>query len=132
MKLLLDTHILLWWYLDDPKLPDGYVKLLEVSESRNETLALSIISLWEIAKLVSLNKLRINFSLDQWFQEIEEDPGLKVLPLNSRIILESTHLGTAFHKDPADQLIAATARCHELRLMTVDERIIESSAVAIA
>ena len=132
MKLLLDTHILLWWYLDQPTLPDRYVKLLTEAEEHNNALALSVMSLWEIAKFVEVGKLNITFSLDQWFQELEEDPGLKILPLNGRIILESTRLGPAFHKDPADQLIAATARCHELRLMTVDEKIIKSATVAIA
>jgi PIN domain nuclease of toxin-antitoxin system len=41
-------------------------------------------------------------------------------------------LGANFPKDPVDQLIAATARCHELRLMTADERIISSGVVSIA
>ncbi len=132
MKFLLDTHILLWWYLDHPKLSRHYADLLTKAEQSREELGISVMSLWEISKLVSANRILISFSLDQWFQELEEDGLFKVLPLNGRIILDSTRLGNGFHKDPADQLIAATARCHELRLMTVDERIVSSKVVAIA
>ncbi len=132
MKLLLDTHIFIWWYLDHPQIPKAYLKLLSETEQRREDLGLSIISLWEIAKLVSLNKIKISFSLDQWFEEIQEDPGIQVLPLNGRIVLESARLGTSFPKDPADQLIAATARYHELRLLTLDDGILQSGVVAIA
>ena len=132
MKLLLDTHILIWWYLDQPQLPEKYVTMLSDTKTRDAGLALSVISLWEIAKLVASKKLEVTISLDQWFEALAEDPVIKILPLSGSIILESTRLGPAFPKDPADQLIAATARCHELRLLTLDKRIIESSAVALA
>lgn len=132
MKYLLDTHILIWWYEDNPKLPKKYVQLLSEAEKTNEFLGLSIFSFWEIAKLVQGGAFQTSLSLDRWFQELEEDPLLKKLPLTGTIILDSIHLGASFPKDPSDQLIAATARCHELRLMTVDERIVKSGVVAIA
>lgn len=132
MSLLLDTHILLWWYLDRPELPERYAKLLETAEQNNEDIHVSIMTLWEIAKLVHLGKIEISFSLDQWFQELAQEDGLQILPLSPTIILESNRLGENFHRDPSDQLIAATARCHGLRLMTVDQKIIQSKVVAIA
>jgi PIN domain nuclease of toxin-antitoxin system len=132
MKLLLDTHIFLWWCLGHPDLPEKYLNLLNQAEQTEQKVYLSVISLWEVAKLVSLNKLKINFALDPWFQELEEDPQLEILPLSGRIILESLRLGPVFPKDPADQLIASSARCYELHLLTVDERIIDSKTVAIA
>ena len=55
-----------------------------------------------------------------------------VLPLNGAVILESSRLGIAFPKDPADQLIVATARHHGMQLMTVDEGIIKSGKVLVA
>lgn len=131
MRFLLDTHILLWWYLDQPEIPSKFLPLLEEAKRRGEGVGLSIISLWEIAKLVSLGKLEMTVSLDLWFEELENDPVLKILPLNARIILESTKLGLDFPKDPADQLIVATARCQGLRLMTADERILRSGGVAL-
>ena len=54
-----------------------------------------------------------------------------MLLLTGRIAAESTRLGSAFPNDPADQLIAATARCHGLMLLTADERIVESGVVAV-
>jgi PIN domain nuclease of toxin-antitoxin system len=130
MRILLDTHILLWWLLDHPDLPARSRTILENAES--ERFCLSVISLWEIAKLESAGRIRITNSIDAWFENLESHPSLEILPLNSKIILESTRLGDRFHKDPADQLIAATARCHGLKLMTLDERIRRSGAVAIA
>ncbi|MBI2336959.1 MAG: type II toxin-antitoxin system VapC family toxin [Deltaproteobacteria bacterium] len=131
MKILLDTHILLWWYLDSPKISTEYLRILEQKEAQEQPIGLSIISLWEISKLVSLGKFKINFSLDQWFFDLEEDPLLQIYPLSAGVILESNRLGNEFPKDPADQLIAATARYHELHLMTVDKLIIQSKMVAV-
>ena len=132
MKLLLDTHILLWWYLDSPEIPKKHLVQLNEAEGKGEPLGLSIISLWEIAKLVSSGKIQVSFSVDHWFQQLEDDPIVRILPLSSSIILESVRLGEKFHKDPADQLIVATARFYGCRLMTVDERIVNSGTVLLA
>lgn len=131
MKYLLDTHILIWWAVDQSKLPKKYHTILQDLESEEARAGISVMSLWEISKLVQYEKLRFSFSLDQWFADIEEHPRLQVLPLNSRIILEATRLGPHFHKDPADQLITATARTHGLQLLTMDEKIISSGIVSI-
>jgi PIN domain nuclease of toxin-antitoxin system len=132
MRLLLDTHILIWWQLDRPELPAKYRTILETAEAKQEKFCLSVISLWEIAKLESSKRIQVLGSVDTWLEELESHSSIEILPLNSRIILESTRLGDGFHKDPADQLIAATARCHGLKLITVDERIRSSGVVAIA
>jgi len=132
MSLLLDTHIFVWWNLNRAEMPGRYDDLLSDAEGKKGHLALSIVSFWEIAKLVQLRRFSLNISLDQWFQEIDENPMIQVLPLSSRIILESMRLGSSFPKDPMDQMIAATARCHDLRLVTVDDKIIKSGVVAIA
>lgn len=132
MNLLLDTHIFLWWNLNRAEMSERYLDLLHDAEMKNRQMALSIVSFWEIAKLVQLRRFSINISLDQWFQEVEENPLIRILPLSSRIILESMRLGSNFPKDPMDQMIAATARCHDLRLVTVDGKIIKSGVVSIA
>jgi PIN domain nuclease of toxin-antitoxin system len=132
MRLLLDTHILIWWQLDRPELPAKYRTILENAEAEQEKFCLSVISLWEIAKLESSKRIHVLGSIDTWLEELESHSSIEILPLSSRIILESTRLGGRFHKDPADQLIAATARCHGLKLVTADERIRNSGVVAIA
>lgn len=120
---LLDTHILLWWRLESPRLPKAHSHLLAELEKSGEPAAISAITLWELAKMVELGRLDIDHSLDLWLEEIENHPLLSVVPITARIAAESVRLGAGFHKDPADQIIVATARCLNLRLLTVDERI---------
>lgn len=131
MKFVIDTHILLWWYLNKSELPQNYRTTLLDLEQKGEEIGISVISLWEIATLVAGNKYEIKLSLDKWFEELEEDEMVKILSLNRHIILDSKQLGKTFPKDPADQLIAATARYHGLPLMTVDDRIRKSGMVAL-
>ena len=131
MKYLLDTHVLLWWYQNGPELSEEYAAILDSTEEQGEVLALSVMSMWEIAKLVQLQRIEVSFALDSWFRDLEDDPQIEVLGLNGEIILESTRLGEQMHKDQADQLIVATARCYNLRLLTHDSRIRSSGAVIV-
>lgn len=131
MRFLLDTHVLVWWYQASPDLPDSYKQLLMSAEKGNEPVGVSIISLWEIALLESRGRIRFSASVDQWFLSLEKSSWLHILPLKSSIVLESTRLGEEFHKDPADRMIVATARCEKLKLLTVDEKICKSGLVAI-
>jgi PIN domain nuclease of toxin-antitoxin system len=132
MTLLLDTHIVVWWWLDDPALPGPFGRMLDDAVGSGSTVAVSAISLWEIAMLTSRGQLRVGASVDAFVDDVEGHPAVRILPLTGRIALESTRLGEAFPRDPADRIIAATARCHALRLMTADARIRDSKAVALA
>jgi PIN domain nuclease of toxin-antitoxin system len=116
--------------LDDGPLSPEQVRALESAESTGQRLGISAISLWEISKLHEKGRIRLHISVDDFLTGLETHPGLEVLPLSSRIALESTRLGPRFHQDPADQLIAATARVHGMRLATVDRRIRDSGAVS--
>lgn len=90
-----------------------------------DTLALSDISLWEAAKLVELGRLELSISLEEFF-EISITPELTVLPVTALIARRVATLEeSGFHKDPADQLIVATALVHGLRLISNDPRIRE-------
>ena len=131
MRYLLDTHVAIWWLMDDRKLPKIHAKTLERCERSGTPVGLSVISLWEIARLVERGRLELAQSVDESIEQLETSSFMTVLPLSGRVAIESTRLGGRFHSDPIDQLIAATARCHGLTLLTVDERIIESGVVAI-
>lgn len=131
MKLLLDTHVLVHWLLDHP-LVATYRVALDQALGRDEKVAISDISLWEIAKLVERGRLRMRGSVDSMLEQVEEHDAIAVLPMTARIALESTRLGAAFPRDPADQIIAATARCHRLSLMTLDDAIRAAGVVALA
>lgn len=58
-------------------------------------------------------------------------PGIKLLPLSPEIAIESTQLPGTFHKDPADQIIVATARINNCRLLTVDAKILSYAHVQL-
>jgi PIN domain nuclease of toxin-antitoxin system len=122
--LILDTHILIWWLHN---LMDGLTKsqrnVLSEAESREEPLGVSAITLWEIAMLLQRGRIGIKKSLDEFLEEIDSHPLLAILPLTRKVAAESVRLGDGFHRDPADQIIVATARCHGLTLITADERI---------
>ena len=124
MSLILDTHILLWWLKDVPgKLSKAQNHALAEASVRGEPAALSAISLWELAMLLNRGRVNITESLDEWLGEIETHPLLMVLPLTTAIAIESVRLGADFNRDPADQIIVATARHHGLTLVTADDRI---------
>lgn len=131
MKYLVDTHVVVWWLIDDAKLPRRHARVLERCERSGATVGLSAMSLWEIAKLTARGRLDLKRSLDESLEELESSAPFEVLPITSRVAVESTRLGARFPADPVDQIIAATARCHGLTLLTADERIVESGVVPI-
>src|SRR5262245_383877 len=100
--------------MDDRKLSKEHAKILERCERSGTTVALSAMSLWEIAKLVERGRLELTQSVDDSVEQLEMSSLVSVLPLTGRVAIESTRLGGRFHSDPIDQIIAATARCHGL------------------
>lgn len=105
------------------QLPKSDEQWLADIEARGEPAGISAITLWELAKMVARGRLEIERPLDVWLEELENHPLICVYPVSARIAAESVRLGQDFHKDPADQIIVATALCHGLRLITADQRI---------
>jgi PIN domain nuclease of toxin-antitoxin system len=131
LTLAFDTHTLVWWLTGDKRLTAPQLAALQRAESRGDRIGVPAICFWEIAKLVERGRLELEVPADEVFDEIEEHPTIHVLELSARIALESTRLGPGFHSDPADQLVAATARVHGLKLVTSDERIRSSRVVGV-
>jgi PIN domain nuclease of toxin-antitoxin system len=123
MRILLDTHILIWWRLDSKELSRAQVRRLQDLENRQMPVAISAVTLWEIAMLSSRGRIEMHEPMDIWLEEVEKHPLIEVLPLTARIAAESVSLGPDFHNDPADQIIVATTRIHGRTLMTSDDRI---------
>jgi PIN domain nuclease of toxin-antitoxin system len=128
-RLLLDTHIVVQWLADAERLTREQTRTLDGAVRRMEPIALSAISLLEIAVLAGERKLRLQCSLDEFFDELRSDPRFRVLPITYEIAADVADLGNL--RDPADRAIVATARVHRLRLVTSDQRIIESKLVAV-
>ena len=130
ISFLLDTHILVWWRLDFTKLSRAQGQVLDDLEERGQPVGLSAISLRELAKMIQRRRLTIDMSLESWLADIASHPLLTIFPLTPEIAADSVRLGDEFPRDPADQIIAATARHHGLKLLTSDDRIRKSGKVA--
>lgn len=128
--ILLDTHIWVWWVNQGSSLTLRQQKLIGAEQANG--LGVSIISCWEVAKLVELGRLQLTIPLTDWLTQALAQPGIRLLDLTLPIIVESTQLPGNFHRDPADQLIVATARIYDLQLLTVDSRILEYPHVRLA
>lgn len=120
--ILLDTHIWVWWVLGNDKLKPRHEDRLR--EAEKEGLGVSIMSCWEVAKLVELKRLELPLSLDDWLTAALRYPGVELLDLSVPVVVEATRLPGDFHRDPVDQLLVATARCHEIALATADAAIL--------
>ena len=121
--IILDTHIWVWWVHADKQLTPSQSEALQASES--EMIGVSAISCWEIAKLVELGRLELPVSLEKWFEQALDYPGICLLELTPEIAIESTRLPGEFHRGPADQMIVATARIFDCSLVTSDQRIVK-------
>ena len=121
--ILLDTHIWVWWVHRHERLSVEHVRWIQENEGNG--LGISVISCWEVAKLVELNRLLLPLPVEEWFDYALTYPGIRLLDLTPHIALEATRLPPPFHRDPADQIIVATARWHDCPLLTVDQRILD-------
>ena len=128
MPTLLDTHAWMWWVNEDSRLSRRARAAIEVAQSQDD-LWLSLISLWEVAKKVEKGQLVLDRPLDQWLDDATALPGLHLWDLTRPILIQSCQLPQAFHGDPADQMIVATARNYGAILVTIDKRICAYSHV---
>jgi PIN domain nuclease of toxin-antitoxin system len=112
VKLLLDTHILLWWLEDNPLLPESLRKLIRDPEN---TIFISAVALWEIWLKQSLGKLK----LPPNFKELLELEEFENLPLTARQAVAVANLPW-HHQDPFDRMLVAQAQVERLTLLSVD------------
>lgn len=120
--IVLDTHIWVWWVHGNERLTASQLAVIQDHES--DVIGISAISLWEIAKLVENGRLELPVSVEKWFTQALSYPGVQIIELTPAIAAESTRLPGEFHRDPADQIIVATARIMKCKLVTSDERIL--------
>jgi PIN domain nuclease of toxin-antitoxin system len=119
--LLLDTHIWIWLSLEkNDKISTKSNKAISSSDYR----WISAISCWELAKLVEKKRIGFSIPLIAWIRRSLNEFNIRVADLSPEIAVESTVLRD-FHKDPADQIIVATARILSMRLVTADRQILD-------
>jgi PIN domain nuclease of toxin-antitoxin system len=121
---LLDTHVWLWLVAGSSDLSSRARHAIDGAAAAG-TLRIAAISLWEVALLASHGRIVLGKSIGLWLEEALADPGPVIDPLTPEIATESYALPEAFHRDPADRLIVATARVANATLMTRDRRILD-------
>ncbi|MBA3869404.1 MAG: type II toxin-antitoxin system VapC family toxin [Anaerolineae bacterium] len=127
MKLLLDTHVFLWWYGERAKLSP---KVLALCEDVTNDLYLSLASLWEIQIKLQIGKLKLSDPLDQILAYELHINSLKLLPIHATHIYGLANL-PAHHRDPFDRILIAQAQVESLTLLTQDTLITQYPIVTI-
>jgi PIN domain nuclease of toxin-antitoxin system len=121
--ILLDTHTWIWSHSATKLLSDTVKKLIK--KTLTDQRAIASISIWEFAMMVAKGRIHVKIDPKLWLDSAIKNSGLKVIELSPEIALESCSLPGDFHKDPADQIIVATARIHNLTLLTKDRKILD-------
>lgn len=127
--ILLDTHIFVFWINESEQLRPATRLLIE---GESDSIMISSITLWEVAKLVQLGRLQLSMPATEWLDQALAYPKVQVVPLSPAIAIESTVLPQPFHKDPADEIIVATARMLGCPIVTYDGKILAYPFVALA
>ena len=122
MRLLLDTHIWIWFVTGSPRL-----KVLQALRDSNNELWLSPLSTWEVLTLEKKKRIVLDREPDEWVRNATA--GTREAPLTHQIVVAAQDL--ALHNDPVDRLLAATALVSDLTLVTADERLMELRSIKI-
>lgn len=128
-RLLLDTHVLVRWLSNSKKLSREQGNALGRAVQRSEPVAISAITLMEVALLTSEGKLVLQIDLSDFFQNLRSNPVFRLFPLSYEVASDLATLRLL--RDPADRAIVATARVNRLTLLTSDQRIIDSNVVPV-
>jgi len=120
MKLLLDTHILLWSLSGSEKLP---TRIKNALEKKSNDLWLSPITTWEVLMLCEKGRIKVDHKDSvKWINEILKTLPFSEAPLNHEVAIRSRQIDLP-HQNPADRFLVATALVYGLKLLTVDQKI---------
>jgi PIN domain nuclease of toxin-antitoxin system len=119
MRLLLDTHTLIWWLIEDPSLPVSARKLIG---SRNSQVLVSAVSAWEIATKVRLGRLEVATDLARDFSGYLAQERFESLSISTEHGIRAGSLPGA-HKDPFDRMLVAQAQIESLVIVSNDEQL---------
>ena len=128
MRYLLDTHILLYWLEGGKRLSRQQKRIIDRANPERPLLV-SDITLWEIATLYELGRIRLELPLRDWLEAAVAPPLVERAGISPAIAAETAVLPPTFHRDPADRILVATARVLGACLLTVDDRIVGSGIV---
>ena len=125
-RLLLDTHLVLWWLNGDPRLPQAAVDRLQAPEAE---VFVSQASLWEMAIKVSIGRLQVDLPELELQVPLQ---GFRWLPISNAHLLAVGDLETdGVPRDPFDQLLVCQSRVEPMLLLTVDSQLRSYGATVI-
>ena len=127
-RFLLDTNVVVRWLYEPRKLSKEQTRVLMNAEKNGEPAGVSAMTLLEVIAVVESGRVRAQ--IQDIFDELNTSALFQVLPLSIEIAREAAALGPSL-RDPADRAIVATARVHRLKLLTSDQRIVDSRLVAV-
>ena len=116
MRLLLDTHVFLWYITDDPRLP--VVAAEAIQEDSNEVF-LSVVSVWEALAKHQLGKLPLPSPADEYLRHRREQHNISTLPFDEPSLVHLLRL-PLHHRDPFDRMLICQALQHDLQMVTSD------------
>jgi PIN domain nuclease of toxin-antitoxin system len=126
--ILVDTHVVVWLAFDKSRLTKAAERAIDTARLDEDGLAISDITLLELAILANKGRIRLTISLESFLQEIEAR--FVVLPISGRACVRALSLPASYPKDPADRIIGATALVAGLPLVTADRAIRRAKALA--
>ena len=124
LPCLLDTHAWVWLVEGHSRLAKSPALPLIELAAKLDHLYISAISVWEFAMLHRKGRLSVSCDIDVWIKRALLDSSIQVMDLSIDILVQSAQMSDAFHGDPADRMIATTARLTRATLVSADAQIL--------
>jgi PIN domain nuclease of toxin-antitoxin system len=126
-RFLLDTCALIW-IVEGAPLSQGAVAAFSRRRERGGIAYVSAMSAWEVGMLVSRSRLPTKRTAMAWFEDAVGMIGAEVVDASLSALVASSFLPQPIHNDPTDRILIATAREHDLTIMTRDRAILAYGA----
>ena len=125
--ILLDTCAAIW-VAEGETLARPAMDLLDAAAEAEAATYISPISAWEVGLLVARDRLKLLITPQRWFERLLETPGVRLADMSPELLIASSFLPGKPPRDPADRILAATARDHGATLMTRDRALLDYGA----
>ena len=123
-RLLLDTCAAIW-LAGEQSVSRETTEAIQAARAGGHSVFVSPITAWEIGLLVARGRMNVQMTPERWFARLMQAPGLELAEMTPNILIASSFLPGSLHRDPADRILAATARELGYCLVTRDRPLLE-------